>query len=151
MDEYLIGAGAVLTAGPAASVAMATLHAQTTEALPAGVTAAMIDFEAPNPRELSRVVIVAAGWQRRRFESAVLGPLLARRECTLVDVLDELARATEAAEVHLFARWLPDGEMLAALAERGVRVLAHPLDSIGQAALISGQRVSRWCSPFRAA
>jgi hypothetical protein len=37
------------------------------------------------------------------------------------------------------------------LAERGIRVIAHPLEAIGQAALVSGQRLARWRSPGRAA
>jgi hypothetical protein len=37
------------------------------------------------------------------------------------------------------------------LTARGVRVVAHPLEAIGQAALVSGQRLRRWRSPVRAA
>jgi hypothetical protein len=151
MKEYLIGAGAVLTAGASASIAGAALHAETEGHLAAGVSAAMVDFEGGSSEELSQVVIVAAGWRSSRFDSEVVRPLLARGECTLVDVLAVLAGATQAAEVHLFARWLPDDAMRMGLASRGVSVVAHPLDAIGQAALISGQRVARWRAPFRAA
>lgn len=151
MSEYLIGAGAVLTAGPESSIAEATLHAQTDPQLAAQVEAAVIDFEAATPEELSRIVIVAAGWCGSRFRAEVVRPLLALRECALADVVVVLAKATAVSEVHLFARWLPSETMLGALASEGVRLISHPLESIDQAALVSGQRRSRWRSPFRAA
>jgi hypothetical protein len=151
MDEYLIGAGAVLTAGPQASIAGATLHARTDPHLAAAVEAAVIDFESVHPAELSRIVIVAAGWGNSQFSAAVVRPLLARRECTLTDVVGVLAKATGASEIHLFARWAPNTLMTAELAAIGVRLLTHPLESIEQAALVSGQRFSRWRSPFCAA
>jgi hypothetical protein len=151
MDEYLIGAGAVLTAGPRSSIAGATLHAQTVPHLAAEVEAAVIDFEASHSAELSRVVIVAAGWGGSRFSASVIRPLLARRECTLADVMGVLAHATKAREVHLFARWSPDAALAADLAAAGIQLVTHPLESIEQAALVSGQRFSRWQSPFRAA
>jgi hypothetical protein len=151
MNEYLIGAGAVLTAGPEASIAGATLHAQTDPLLAARVQAAAIDFEASHPDELSRIVIVAAGWCGSRFQAEVIRPLLSRRECTLADVLAELAGAAGTSEVHLFARWLPDPATTQALRAKGITVVAHPLEAIGQAALVSGMRISRWRSPFRAA
>lgn len=151
MKEYLIGAGAVLTAGPSASIAQATLHAETDGHLAAGIRAAMVDFEGGSPEDVSQVVILASGWRSSQFQHDVVGPLLAHGECTLADVLGILAGATGSAEVHLFARWLPDEAMRAGLASQGVRVVAHPLDAIGQAALVSGQRLSRWRSPFRAA
>lgn len=49
MNDYVIGSGAVLTAGPNASIAAATLHAQTDAAIAAGVRAALVDFESPQP------------------------------------------------------------------------------------------------------
>ena len=151
MDEYLIGAGAVLTAGPQSSITGATLHARTDPHLAARVEAAVIDFEAAHPAELSRIVIVAAGWGSSRFAAGVVQPLLARSECTLADVVALLAHATGAPEVHLFARWSPEASMSAELADAGVRLVTHPLESIEQAALVSGQRLARWRSPFRAA
>jgi hypothetical protein len=151
MDEYLIGAGAVLTAGPTASIAAATLHAQTDWRLAERIDAALIDFEGARATELSRIVIVASGWSGSRFHADVVKPLLSRRECSLADVISTLAAATGSREVHLFARWLLDEATALALEKRGIRVLAHPLQAIGQAALISGQRFERWRSPFRAA
>jgi hypothetical protein len=151
MDEYFIGAGAVLKAGPAGSITGATLHAQT-ERLAAGeIGAAVIDFEGRHLGELSRILIVAAGWSGPRFQAAVVAPLLARHECTLTDVIGTLADATGRRVVHLFARWLPDDATSSALHKRGIHVVAHPLEAIGQAALISGQRLKRWPAPFRAA
>ena len=68
--------------------------------------AALVDFEAADAQELSRIVIMATGWRRARFDAEVIGPLIARRECSLADVIAALASATGEPEVHLFARWL---------------------------------------------
>jgi hypothetical protein len=151
MDEYFIGAGALLTAGPAASIAGATLHAQTDPSLAGRVEAAVVDFEATQVAEVSRLLIVAAGWSGAQFRTEVVQRLLAERECTLADVIATLAEATGAAAVHIFAHWLPDDATKALLAGRGVRVLTHPLDALGRVALVSGQRLVRWPSPVRAA
>lgn len=151
MDEYFIGAGAVLTAGPSASITGATLHAQTEGGLAGQVEAALIDFEATTATELSRILIVAAGWSGARFEAEVVSRLLSQRECGLADIISTLAQATCAEEIDLFAHWVPDEATLALLKERGVRVRAHPLEALGQAALVSGQRVGRWRPPVRAA
>jgi hypothetical protein len=151
MDGYLIGAGAVLKAGSPASIAPAALHAQTDRGLAPRVGAALIDFESADLRELSRVLIVAAGWSGPRFQAEVVQALLARRECTLAEVIGILAETTGVGEVHLFARWRLDGETIAELERRNVRVVAHPLEAIDQAALVSGQRLVRWPAAFRAA
>ncbi len=151
MDEYFIGAGALLTAGPAASIAGATLHAQTEPGLACCIEAALVDFEATRVDEVSRILIVAAGWSASRFRAEIVSKLLAQGECTLDDVIVRLAEATETHEVHIFAHWLPDESTSALLAQRGIRVVAHPLAAIGRAALVSGQRLQRWHSPDRAA
>ncbi|HTX59331.1 MAG TPA: hypothetical protein VMH02_06585 [Verrucomicrobiae bacterium] len=151
MTDFLIGAGAVLTAGADASIAGATLHAQTDPLLAAQVGAALVDFEASRPEELSRVLILAAGWNPARFEREITAPLLARGDCTLADVLEALAAATGCSEVHLFARWMPGAALACALAKRGVHLVAHPLEAIDRAALVTGGRLSRWRAPFRAA
>ena len=149
MDEYFIGAGALLTAGPSGSIAGATLHAQTEPGLAACVKAAVVDFEATRLGELSRVLVVAAGWSRPRFQSEVVSRLLGDHECTLADVMAILAEAAGTQEIHVFAHWLPDNATLERLDKSGIRVLAHPLEAIGQAALVCGQRVGRW--PVQAA
>jgi hypothetical protein len=149
MEEYFIGAGALLTTGPAATISAATLHAQ--PSLGGKVEAALVDFEATQVDELSRVLIVAGGWRGSRFRDEVTRRLLARRECALADVIATLAEATRAPQVHIFAHWCLDDATSARLAERGVRVLVHPLEVIGRVALVSGQRLERWPSPVRAA
>jgi hypothetical protein len=151
MDEYLIGAGALLTAGPAASIAGATLHAQPELGLAGQVRAALVDFEASHVADVSRVLIVAAGWSASRFHERVVSRLLSRRDCSLADVLATLAETTNASEVHIFAHWQPDEATTDRLAELGVSVPSHPLAAIGPAALVSGQRLQRWRSPIRAA
>jgi hypothetical protein len=151
MSDYLIGAGALLTAGPESSISGATLHAQTDALLATQVQAALVDFEAGHEDELSRVVIMAAGWRRARFDAEVIQPLVGRRECSLSDVVAALAQATRVSEVHLFARWLPGGGMLDELRSLGVALVSHPLETIEQAALVTGQRFARWNSVLRAA
>lgn len=151
MDEYLIGAGALLTAGPEGSITAATLHAQMDPGLAGRVEAALVDFEGSQLAEVSRLLIIAAGWSSPRFRTAVVRKLLAQRQCELADVILTLAEATGARDIHLFARWQPDEATTAHLRERGVTVVAHPLDAIGQAALVCGQRLERWRPPVRAA
>jgi hypothetical protein len=151
MNDYVIGSGAVLTAGPNASIAGATLHAQTDAAIAGSVHAAILDFESTSSADLSKIVVVATGWNRGRVRAELIDPLLARHACTLADVIGLLARGAQTAEVHLFARWLPDDVLAAALGREGITVVAHPLESIRQAALISGQSFTRWPSPLRAA
>ena len=62
-----------------------------------------------------------------------------------------LAAATGESEVHLFARWLPGSALAADLRRRGIGLVAHPLEAIDQAALVTGQRFARWKSALRAA
>jgi hypothetical protein len=150
MDEYLIGAGALLTAGPSATITGATLHAQADPALARQVSGALIDFESASAGELSRVLIMAAGWGGQRFQDEVVGALVQRRECGLIDVIATLARAVGTEDIHLFARWQPDQALLDALESMGIRLVPHPLEAIGQASLVSGQRVALW-RPVRAA
>lgn len=149
MDEYFIGAGALLTAGPEALIARATLHAQPVPGLAGHVEAALIDFEAAQLHEVSRVLIVAAGWSGPRFHDEVVRRLITQRECGFSDVIATLAEASGAKEIHLFAHWRPDEETIATLGGRGVSLVAHPLEDLGPAALVSGQRLER--RPGRAA
>jgi hypothetical protein len=151
MDEYFSGAGALLTAGPAATIRGATLHAQPGSALARKISAALIDFESVGAAELSRLLIVAGGWSGPRFHAEVVTRLLALGECGLSDVILALADAVQTTEIHLFARWSPDQATLESLEERRIRIVSHPLEALGQAALVSGQRVERWRVPVRAA
>jgi hypothetical protein len=151
MDEYFIGAGALLTAGPVGTIASATLHAQTDPALAGRVEAAVVDFEGSRAGKLTRILIIAAGWRTARFQNEVVRRLLAQRECGLAEVIRVLAQATGSREVHLFARWSLDAETDQLLRDCGVLVQGHPLEAIGQAALVSGQRLERWRSPVCAA
>ncbi|MGR4063883.1 MAG: hypothetical protein ACLQPV_00370 [Vulcanimicrobiaceae bacterium] len=151
MDGYLIGAGAILTAGDAATISGATLHARTDPHLARQVSAAVIDFESPSPQDLTRLVVVAAGWDAARFRREFATPLLTRRECSLADVIVDLGRAVGVGDVHLFARWLPEFAVIEAASGAGVTVVSHPIESILQAALVSGQAVRRWGASLSAA
>jgi hypothetical protein len=144
MDEFFIGAGALLTAGEEASIRGATLHARPENGLAGQVSVAVIDFEAARLGELSRLLVVAAGWSAGRFRTEVATQLLAQRDCSLSDVIAILAQATATDEVHLFAHWQPDEATVTELQGRGIRVTTHSLEAIGQAALVCGQRMERW-------
>jgi hypothetical protein len=140
--EYLIGAGAILETQGA--ITPATLHAQLQGIAADGIAAAAVDFESSDPALLKRLLVMGSGWDAARFRGAVSDPLRTRRECSLADVLEVLATATGAAQVHLFARWVPGRETLEALRRAGISVISHPLESIGAAAIVSGQRCKRW-------
>lgn len=150
MDEYFIGAGAVLTAGEEASICAASLHAQAGNGLAGRIRAAIIDFEGNTSADIARIVLVAAGWSFGRFRTEVISRLLSRRDCSLSDVMAILCQATETEELHLFSRWSPDLETMAAVRSAGLRLVHHPLEALGQAALVCGQRIQRW-KPVRAA
>lgn len=151
MNDYVIGAAAVLTAGPVAGIASATVHAQVDPVLAPTVRAALLDFESATPSELSQVIALASGWTQRRMASDFIAPLASRGECSLAEVMLALARAAGTADLHLFARWLPDEQLADALRRGGVTLIAHSVETIRQAALISGQSYRRWPSPLRAA
>jgi hypothetical protein len=151
MNDYFIGSGAIITSGPRASIAEVALHAQTDTALAAVVKAAVVDFEGSAARGLGRLVLAGAGWRRERAAREVIEPLLDRGACSLADVLATLGSACGGAEVHLFARWLPDEGTVDDLRARGLTLVAHPLEEIRQAALVCGQRFERWSSGMRAA
>jgi hypothetical protein len=151
MEEYVIGAGALLTAEPNASVAGATLHAQTDPAVASKAKAILVDFESPRVEDLSKIVIVVSGWNRQRFELAVIAPLRTRFQVTLAEILTAAATAAHAEELHLFTRWLPDEPLAAAVESAGITLVSHPLEAIRQAALISGQTYQYWKAPLRAA
>ena len=151
MNDYIIGAGAVLTAGPSASFAGATLHAQTDPAIAGVVRAAVVDFESSSLADLSKLVVLATGWSARDVRAELLPPLVARGTCTLADVIEALSRAAKIDEVHVFARWMPDELMAETLRRAGVTLIAHPLGAIRQAALVCGQGVTHLRAPVRAA
>lgn len=142
--DYIIGAGAILESGESGSITPATLHAHVDGALAQRVQVAAVDFDSASAHSLKRLLIIGQGWNAARFRSNVTDKLRARRECTLADVLRTLAEAAGASEVHLFAHWLPDEATCAALAQSGISLLVHPLESIEAASLVSAQRRQYW-------
>ncbi len=142
--NYIIGAGALLESGVNASITPTTLHAHVDPVLARTVQAAAIDFESGSQDALRRLVIITQGWNASRFGRCVSDRLLEKRECTLADVLGVLAQAAGLHEVHLFAHWLPDPVTTTELANAGIALIAHPLESIEEAALVSGQRRHWW-------
>jgi len=144
MSEYIIGAGAVITAGDDAKVTQATLHAEVAAGVSAIAKAVAVDFEGTSEDRLRRLLLIGQGWDRRRFETGVTDALLSGRTCSLSDVLVALAEATGEEEVHLFAHWLPLAATTAGLQAHGIRLVVHPLESIERAALIEDQAYRRW-------
>ncbi|HET9393068.1 MAG TPA: hypothetical protein VFO29_06095 [Candidatus Rubrimentiphilum sp.] len=142
--EYMIGAGAVLETGEAAKVTPAMLHARVDSALAKTVGAAAIDFEGNSPKSLRRLLVLVPGWNAGRFRSSVTKKLIERDTCSLGDVLSLVAQAAQATEFHLFAHWLPDGATYKKLADLGIELIAHPLEAIESAALVAGQKHTRW-------
>jgi len=144
--DYIIGAGAILETGASGSITAAALHANVEPALAQRVRAAAVDFEGTSAESMQRLLIVAKGWNGAQFRSAVTDKLRTARECSLADVLATLASETQTDEVHVFAHWLADEATCEALAQRGITLISHPLESISAASLVAGQRLRRWAA-----
>lgn len=142
--EYIIGAGAILTAGANGAITAATVHAQVDPALAPDISTAVIDFESGELHRLERLLVVTCGWDAQQFRDGVTADLLTRQECSLADVLLAVATARGSSEIHCFARWLPDERTCAELQRNGIELIAHPLESIVSAAIVSGRRLRRW-------
>ncbi len=142
--DYIIGAGAILESGENGSITPATLHAQIDHTLAARAKAVAIDFEGVSPASLRRLLVVAQGFNGAAFRTGVTDRLREQRTCELTDVLETLAKAAGTGEVHLFSHWLPDVQTCTRLAEQGIDVIAHPLETIDAASVIAGQRNRRW-------
>lgn len=142
--EYIIGAGAILEPGENGSITAASLHAAIGRPLPIPVRALAVDFESAQPSALCRLLIAAEGATPVAFRQNVTDRLRAQRICTLADVFIALAQGLGVHEVHLFAHWFPDEPTCEQLAAAGIRLLAHPLETIEAAAVIAGQRNRRW-------
>ena len=142
--DYIIGAGAILESGESGGITPANLHAHVDAALAQCVKALAIDFESSTLNGLSRLLIIAQGWNAAVFRNTITEQLRAQRTCTLGDVLGVLSRAVGTVEIHVFAHWLPDDATCAQLKEAGITIVSHPLESIAAAAVVSGQRARRW-------
>jgi hypothetical protein len=144
--DYIIGAGAILETGESGGITPATLHANVDAALAQRVRAAAVDFEGTSAESMRRLLIVAQGWNGAQFRSAVTDKLRAKRDCSLADVLATLASQAQTNEVHVFAHWLADEATCEALAQAGIALISHPLESISAASLVAGQRLRRWAA-----
>ncbi len=142
--EYIIGSGAILESGENGSITPASLHAHVDQALAQRVKVAAVDFESANPAGLTRLLIVAQGWNAAAFRTCISDRLREQRTCSIGDVLLTLARGAGADEVHLFAHWLPDEATCAQLRQEDIDIVAHPLESIEAASVVAGQRHRRW-------
>lgn len=141
---YIIGSGAILEAGERGSIAPAAVHARLADGPAKVVRAAAIDFEGTSPSSMRRLLVLVEGWDARRFRETVTSALLCKEEVALDEVLALLAQQAGVTDVHLFARWLPDELTRNALRERGITVIANPLECIAEAAIVAGERCRRW-------
>lgn len=146
VEGYIIGSGAMLSAGPQASIRAAALHAQTDPELAGATGAVAVDFESVSQLDLTQLLVIAVGWDARQFDSEVARPLLARGTASVAEVLISLARATRRSRIDLFAAWEPDQLLVGALRASGIELIAHPLEAIACAALITSQKYKRWTS-----
>jgi len=142
--EYMIGAGAILETGDSAKVTAAMLHARVDPMLARSVTAAAVDFDGNAAGALRRLLVMVPGWNAGKLRSLVTQPLIERGTCSLADVLATLAESAQTRQVHLFAHWIPDDVTYAALSGHGIELVVHPLEAIESAALVAGQRHTRW-------
>ncbi len=151
MDEYIIGAGALLARGRQATITRTKVHAEVSARIAARARAIAIDFESTRASDVQRLLIVAAGWPASTFQVSVTGRLLHSGLCGIGDVLQALSDGTGQREVHLFAHWIPGDLLVGALRREGIELIAHPLDEIRRAALIADQAYTRWERPTQAA
>ena len=151
MDEYLVGPRTLLTAGPRRQWRGRRFTRRPTSSGRDGESSRDRFRGRPiRPNFLGSSSMIS-GWSRGYFREAVVKPLLARRECSLGEVIGQLARAAGTSEIHLFARWSPEAQMAGEITAAGVRLMIHPFESIERAALVWGQPLSRWRSLLRAA
>ncbi len=157
MDEYIIGAGAMLAGGLQATITGTKVHAEVSARVASRARAIAIDFESTRglagqpASDVQRLLIVAAGWAASTFQASVTGRLLHSGLCGVGDVLRALSDGTGQREVHLFAHWIPDDLLVGALRREGIELIAHSLDEIRRAALIADQAYTRWERPPQAA
>ena len=144
MEAYIIGSGAILTTGARAGATAATLHAKVDPFLARSARAVAVDFESSCQADLRTLLVVVAGWTMLRFHERVIAPLASGEQASLAQVLAACARGCGQDRIHLFARWLPSGPLCAEIDALGVELVAHSLENIERAALVAGQRFSRF-------
>jgi hypothetical protein len=136
MDEYLIGTGALVTAGEHPCIIPAALHAAVEAAVAAAARVAVVDFDGASARVPRRLLLLVRDWRARAFEASVIARLRSKGLGSCTEALAALAEGTKAGELHLFARWLPGEDLCEGLAGLGVTIVAHPLEAIHRACLI---------------
>ncbi len=143
-SDYIIGAGAMLTAGAQSSIARATLHAQTTDTDARSSKGVVIDFDSSRPAELRRLLILGVGLTPQSFHDCVTMRLIGSGDCDLERVIALLAAGLHTNEIHWFARWSPEESVLRALALQGVKLIVKPLEAIARAALVIERSFQTW-------
>ncbi|MDQ6826460.1 MAG: hypothetical protein M3Z14_04570 [Candidatus Eremiobacteraeota bacterium] len=142
--DYIIGAGAMLTAGGETSIARATLHAQTIDLDARNTKGMVIDFEASRPAELRRLLILGVGLSPQSFHDGVTKRLIGCGCCGLEQVIALLAEGLHTAEIYWCARWSPNDMVLRYLGSRGIKLVVRPLETIARAALVIERSFQTW-------
>lgn len=141
--DYIIGSGAILESGPSGGITPASFHASIGRGATPSLLAMAVDFEGTSAQDVRKMLVVVQGANPGFVRGSVELPLRAKGDCSLADVFLTLARAAKTCEVHLFAHWLPPEETCEALRSAGVTLVAHPLETIEAASVVSGQRHRR--------
>jgi len=142
--DYIIGAGAMLTAGEQSSIARATLHAQVLEGQADGSTAVVVDFDSSRPAELRRLLILGVGLSPQSFHDGVTSRLIGSGDCDLERLIAVLASGLGTRRIHWFARWTPSEAVLVNLRAQGVTLVPKPLEAILRAALVIERSFETW-------
>lgn len=149
--NYIIGAGAMLTAGDQSTIARATLHAQVLDGQAEGSTGVVVDFESGRASELRRLLILGVGLSPQSFHDGVTSRLTGSGDCDLGRVITFLAAGLQTRRIHWFARWTPSEAVLENLKAHGVTLLVRPLEAIARAALVIERSYKTWDGTAEAA
>lgn len=142
--NYIIGAGAMLTAGDQSTIARATLHAQVFDGHAEGSTALVVDFESSRASELTRLLILGVGLSPRSFHQGVTSRLVGSGDCDLGRVIVLLAAGLQTRRIHWFARWTPSEAVLQNLKAQSITLVVKPLEAIARAALVIERSYKIW-------
>ncbi|MDQ6931790.1 MAG: hypothetical protein M3160_01300 [Candidatus Eremiobacteraeota bacterium] len=143
-SDYIIGAGAMLTAGERTTITRATLHAQVLDGHGVGSTGVVVDFDSSRPSELKRLLILGVGLSPQNFHDGVTSRLVGSGDCDLERLIELLASGLQTRRIHWFARWAPTDSVLQNLQTHGVTLVVKPLDAIARAALVMDRSYNAW-------
>lgn len=143
-SDYIIGAGAMLTAGEGSTITRAALHAQVVDGHGEGSTGVVVDFDSSRPSELRRLLILGVGSSPQKFHDGVTSRLIGSGDCDLERLIALLAAGLQTRRIHWFARWTPSDSVLRNLQTQGITLVVKPLEAIARAALVMDRSYNAW-------